>query len=171
MSKPLPLLRADDLPYRPNVGIMLINSDGLIWVGCRPTADEAPAYSWQMPQGGIDPAEDPAQAALRELAEETGTNKAEIIAQSREWHYYDLPAEQIGIALKGKYRGQRQRWFAMRFRGCDTDFNIDVPPPGGHEPEFIDWRWARADEVVDLIVDFKRPVYQAVVTEFRTLLR
>lgn len=170
MTRPVTSLRASDLPYRLNVGIMLINRDGLIWVGRRQSNSEIAAESWQMPQGGINPAEDPAAAALRELAEETGTNKAEIIAQGQEWYHYDLPKEMIGIALHGKYRGQRQRWFAMRFLGTDADFNI-LNPPGGHEPEFVDWRWAPASEVVELIVDFKRPVYQAVVNEFRSLLR
>lgn len=170
MNQPVPSLRACDLPYRLNVGIMLINSNGLIWIGKRPTADEAPAESWQMPQGGVNHEEDLAAAALRELAEETGTDKAEIIAQSRDWHHYDLPEDKLGVALDGKYRGQRQQWFVMRFLGSDADFNIHSPP-GGHAPEFTAWRWALADEVVDLIVSFKRPVYQAVVNEFRALLR
>jgi putative (di)nucleoside polyphosphate hydrolase len=154
------------LPYRQGVGIVLINSGGLIWVGRR--CERFDGEAWQMPQGGIDPSEDPELAALRELMEETGTNKAEIITASRHWYEYDIPRG--SNALKGKYRGQRQKWFAMRFLGSDDDFNI-LSPPGGAEPEFDAWRWAEANEVVRMIVDFKRPLYEAVVGEFRGLLR
>lgn len=154
------------LPYRQGVGIVLINPGGLIWVGRR--CERFDGEAWQMPQGGIDPSEDPALAALRELMEETGTNKAEIITASRHWYEYDIPSG--SNALKGKYRGQRQKWFAMRFLGSDDDFNI-LNPSGGAEPEFDAWRWAEAKEVVRMIVDFKRPLYEAVVGEFRDLLR
>jgi putative (di)nucleoside polyphosphate hydrolase len=161
---------AADLPYRPCVGIVLLNRAGLIWIGRRcETIIEDPA-NWQMPQGGIDADEDPAIAAIRELAEETGTDKAEIIAGTAAWHDYDLPPDLVGSALKGRFRGQRQKWFAMRFLGEDGDFNIHAPP-GGHEPEFDDWRWATADEVLSLIVAFKRPVYEAVLAEFRPLMQ
>jgi putative (di)nucleoside polyphosphate hydrolase len=154
------------LPYRSGVGIMLINSGGLIWIGRR--RERFDGEAWQMPQGGIDQDEDPALAALRELAEETGTGKAEIIAASQAWHQYEIPRG--SLSLKGRYRGQRQKWFAMRFLGSDGDFNI-LNPPGGYEAEFDAWRWAMADDVVRLIVDFKRPLYEAVVAEFRSLLR
>lgn len=169
MNGPLLPSLASELPYRLSVGMMLINSDGLVWLGRR-LANAETGSSWQMPQGGVNAAEDPAVAALRELAEETGTDNAEILAQSREWLHYDLPPDEIGIALNGKYRGQRQRWFALRYLGRDEDFNIHNPP-GGHPAEFDAWRWALAAEAVSLIVAFKRPVYEAVVSEFRSLLR
>lgn len=158
--------KSGGLPYRPCVGIVLINSGGLVWIGRRieVTDDE----QWQMPQGGIDPQEAPDVAARRELAEETGTGNADIVAETAGWHVYDLPAG--SRALKGRYRGQRQKWFAMQFLGQDTDFNIHTPT-GGHKAEFQAWRWAPADEVVRLIVGFKRPVYEAVLSEFRPLLR
>jgi putative (di)nucleoside polyphosphate hydrolase len=158
------------LPYRACVGIMLINTDGLIWVGRRCHAIVEYGESWQMPQGGIDEAEAPDLAAFRELAEETGTDKAEIIGEARDWLHYDLPPEMLGIALHGKYRGQSQKWFAMRFTGADADFNIHNPP-GGFEPEFEAWRWARSDELPGLIVPFKRNVYEAVIDEFRGLIQ
>ena len=157
------------LPYRPCVGIMLINSTGLVWIGRRRELVAEAGESWQMPQGGIDPAEAPALAAIRELAEETGTNKAEIIGESREWRHYDLPPKLLGIGLQGKYRGQRQKWFALRFTGADADFNIHHPP-GGHEPEFDAWRWVSAIDLPRLIVPFKRKIYEAVIEEFRPLL-
>lgn len=158
------------LPYRPCVGIMLINADGLIWIGRRPPEISAGGENWQMPQGGIDEGEAPELAALRELAEETGTGKAQIIGETRDWLHYDLPPSMLGVALHGKYRGQRQKWFAMRYTGADADFNIDNPP-GGFKPEFEAWRWARSAELPGLIVAFKRNVYQAVIAEFAGLLR
>ena len=158
-----------ELPYRPCVGIVLLNGAGLIWIGRRCKTILEDPENWQMPQGGIDADEDPAIAAKRELAEETGTDKAEIIAETSLWYHYDLPAHLIGTALQGRYRGQRQKWFAMRFLGEDGDFNIHAPP-GSHPPEFDEWRWASIDDVLDLIVPFKRPVYEAVLAEFRSLL-
>jgi putative (di)nucleoside polyphosphate hydrolase len=158
------------LPYRACVGIMLINSEGLIWIGRRCKGADEEGENWQMPQGGIDPAEAPDIAAFRELAEETGTDKAEIIAETRDWLNYDLPASMVGRVLHGKYRGQRQKWFAMRFTGADTDFNIHHPP-GGLPAEFEAWRWARSDELLGLIVAFKRDVYLAVIEEFRGLIQ
>ena len=157
-----------DLPYRPCVGIVLLNRAGQIWIGRRCLDNLEDPENWQMPQGGIDADEDPALAAKRELAEETGTDKAEIIAESSGWHYYDLPLNLVGTALQGRFRGQKQKWFAMRFLGADSDFNIHAPP-GGHSPEFDQWRWASADEVLGQIVAFKRPVYEAVLAEFLPL--
>ncbi|HEY7645651.1 MAG TPA: RNA pyrophosphohydrolase [Hyphomicrobiales bacterium] len=157
------------LPYRACVGIMLLNPERRIWVGRRRSTFAEAGERWQMPQGGIDDAEPPAVAALRELSEETGTDKAEIVGESRGWHQYDIPPHLVGKALHGRYRGQKQKWFAMRFTGVDADFNIHNPP-GGHEPEFDEWRWVGASELIQLIVPFKRQVYEAVTEEFRALL-
>jgi putative (di)nucleoside polyphosphate hydrolase len=158
------------LPYRPCVGIMLINREGLVWIGRRCNAGRYSNENWQMPQGGIDDGETAAAAAHRELIEETGTEKAEIIAESQRWHQYDLPAELVGTALKGKYRGQKQKWFAMRFIGADGDINIDTAPYG-HCPEFDAWRWAHTDEILKLIIPFKRRIYEDIFHEFRSLTK
>ncbi len=160
----------DDLPYRPCVGIVLLNSEGRIWIGRRRDSILEDAESWQMPQGGIDPDEDPAIAARRELLEETGAEKVAVIGEAQVWYHYDLPPQLLGVALQGRYRGQRQKWFAMRFLGQDSDFNIHAPP-GGHAPEFSDWRWATAEEVLGVTVPFKRSVYEAVLTGFRPLIQ
>ncbi len=162
-------MNADKLPYRPAVGIMLINAQRQVWIGRRfeEIIGQESQYRWQMPQGGIDADEDPRSAAMRELGEETGATSAEIIAESRDWLFYDLPAEAIGVALKGKYRGQRMKWYAMRFFGRDSEFNIGRI--NEHAPEFDAWRWAELDELPGLIVPFKRPVYEAVIAEFRPL--
>ncbi len=160
------------LPYRPCVGVMVINRDGLIWVGRRIEAtqrNEGSGNWWQMPQGGIDEGEDAAKAALRELEEETGIRSAEIIAEAPRPYVYDLPEELIGKAWGGRYRGQTQRWFAVRFIGDDRE--IDIRPRKGHEPEFDAWRWVPLDELVDLIVPFKRQVYEQVVAAFAPLVR
>jgi putative (di)nucleoside polyphosphate hydrolase len=153
-----------DLPYRPNVGAVLFNQAGLILIARRadlPNA-EAPAGGWQLPQGGIDEGEDPRQAVLRELAEEIGTDRAEIIGEHDVWLTYDLPAELVGVALKGRFRGQRQRWFALRFTGEDSDIRLDLDP----HPEFDAWRWARLAELPDLAVPFKRPIYEVLIASF-----
>lgn len=154
--------------YRPCVGVMLLNRQGLVWIGRRfdKQNDEGKGQWWQMPQGGIDGNEDPAQAALRELAEETAVTSAEVIAEAPEWYNYDLPQHLIGKSWNGKYRGQTQKWFALRFLGVDSE--IDLAPPG-HKQEFDQWRWAAMDEILDLIVPFKRPVYERVIAAFRHL--
>lgn len=154
------------LPYRPCVGIALFNAQGLVWVGHRIPKWEKDSNLnlWQMPQGGIDEGESPKQAALRELEEETGTRNAEILAECPEWLAYDLPIEALGIGLKGKYRGQKQRWFAMRFLGDDSEINIDTP--FGGKPEFDDWEWVELEEAVRRIVAFKRPIYEEVARVF-----
>jgi putative (di)nucleoside polyphosphate hydrolase len=160
--------KADRL-YRPCVGIMLLNDRGLVWIGRRTDIDndEGSGLWWQMPQGGIDENEDPAAAALRELYEETSVRSARIIAEAPGWQRYDLPAHLIGIAWGGRWRGQRQKWYAARFEGKDEE--IDISAPSGHKAEFDDWRWAGMDELESVIVPFKRAVYRDVVAAFRHL--
>ena len=154
-----------DLPYRPCVGIMLANRQGQVFVGQRIDSKEGDA--WQMPQGGIDKGESAEDALIRELGEETGIAPAlvDIIARSAHEHLYDLPDHLVGKLWGGKYRGQAQRWFLVRFKGEDGEIDIATD-----EPEFNAWRWVEADQLVELIVPFKRPVYRAVVQEFRHLL-
>ena len=152
------------LLYRPNVGAVLFNRDGRVFVARRadlPNAEGSPG-GWQLPQGGIDPDEDPCAAVLRELAEEIGTDRAEIIGEHPEWLIYDLPPELVGVALGGRYRGQMQRWFALRFTGEDSDIRLDADP----DPEFDAWRWAELAELSALAVDFKRPIYRVLATSF-----
>jgi putative (di)nucleoside polyphosphate hydrolase len=162
----------ETLPYRPCVGVMVLNRDGLVWAGRRiALGDSEMAGSsklWQMPQGGIDEGENPLPAAYRELYEETGMKSVSLLAEAPVWLNYDLPKDLMGIALKGKYRGQTQKWFAFRFEGDESEIAIN-PPPGGHEPEFDRWEWKRMDELPDLIVPFKRPLYEKVVAAFRHL--
>ncbi|MDR7145872.1 RNA pyrophosphohydrolase [Rhizobium sp. BE258] len=165
-------ITADDLPYRPCVGVMILNREGLVWAGRRiPIANseyDGSAQLWQMPQGGIDKGEDPLEAAYRELYEETGMKTVSLLGEAKDWINYDLPPHLIGIGLKGKFRGQTQRWFAFRFGGDDSEIAIN-PPPGGHEPEFDDWEWKPMADLPDLIVTFKRKVYEQVVAEFSHL--
>lgn len=165
-------VRAEDLPYRPCVGIMVLNRQGRVWAGRR-IAEGNSEYDgspqlWQMPQGGIDKGEDPLPAAYRELYEETGIRSVTLLAESSGWINYDLPSHLIGIGLKGKYRGQTQRWYAFRFDGDESEIAIN-PPPGGHEPEFDAWEWKDMAELPHLIVPFKRSVYEQVVAEFAHL--
>jgi putative (di)nucleoside polyphosphate hydrolase len=155
-----------------NVGIMVLNAKGQIWIGRRPDSVNDPEGRgtwWQMPQGGIDANEDPRKAALRELHEETNIKSATIIAESRDWHTYDLPADVINRAWGGKFRGQKQKWFAARFTGPDSEINIT--PADSEMIEFIDWRWGSIDELPKLIVPFKRDVYLAVLAEFGHLAK
>jgi putative (di)nucleoside polyphosphate hydrolase len=148
--------------YRPAVGIMLLNDANRVFVARRlDMAEEA----WQMPQGGIDDGEMPRAAALRELKEEIGTDRATILAESRAWRHYELPPELAGRVWGGRYRGQRQRWFAMRFTGTDADINLAT-----EHPEFSDWKWIAPRLLVDLIVPFKRQLYRDVVAEFEPWL-
>ncbi|HYM30258.1 MAG TPA: RNA pyrophosphohydrolase [Candidatus Cybelea sp.] len=152
-----------DRPYRPGVGMMLFDGKGRVFVGRR--IDQT-AEAWQMPQGGIDDGEDPRTSALRELEEEIGTDKAEIIAESRDWLIYDLPPDLADRVWKGRYRGQKQKWFALRFLGRDKDIDL-----GKHHPEFDAWRWVALDDVPGVIVPFKRDLYERIVAEFRHLAK
>lgn len=160
----LPSPATDQPPprYRPCAGIFLVNRDGLIFIGER--RGQA-GNAWQMPQGGIDRDEEPLHAAKRELLEETGVDRIDLLAESAYWHCYDVPAERRPGYWKGRYIGQCQRWFAFRFTGHDDDIDLEA-----HEPEFSLWRWATSEEVLELAVPFKRAVYQAVIEEFRPVL-
>ncbi|MGF1553141.1 MAG: RNA pyrophosphohydrolase [Paracoccaceae bacterium] len=153
------------LPYRPCVGIVLLNRRGHIFAGQRV---DGSANAWQMPQGGIDPGETPEQAALRELQEETGIppEKVEVLRESRQWLAYDLPAHLVGRLWGGRYRGQTQRWFAIRFDGTDADIDL-----GAHEREFRTYTWMEPDELILRIVPFKRDTYGSVFAEFSNLIR
>ncbi|MFW2851238.1 RNA pyrophosphohydrolase [Sphingomonas sp. TX0543] len=148
------------LPYRPCAGAMMMNRDGLVFVGQR---IDTTLEAWQMPQGGIDPGEDARTAAIRELGEETGVapGHLEFVAEAPEELTYDLPAELIGKVWKGRYRGQRQRWFLFRFTGSDDLIDI-----GTAHPEFRAWRWAAPSELPDIIVPFKRKLYEEVLAAF-----
>jgi len=152
-----------DLPYRPAVGVMLIDRAGLVFAGRR--IDQT-VESWQMPQGGIDGDETPAEAATRELKEEIGTNKAVILRELDEWLYYDLPAHLLGVALHGRFRGQKQKWFAMRFTGKSHDIDLKT-----EHPEFAAHKWLAIEELPKLIVPFKRELYVKVVAAFRDLAK
>lgn len=154
------------LPYRPCVGVMLVNRHGHAFVGKR--IDNREGDFWQMPQGGIDDGEDLRTAALRELQEETGVTEAlvALIAQTRDELLYDLPEELVGKLWKGKYRGQRQHWMLARFTGEDADIRLDAHNP----PEFCEWKWIEPNLLPELIVPFKRRVYHAVLDEFRALI-
>jgi putative (di)nucleoside polyphosphate hydrolase len=154
-------LRPEDLPYRPCAGMMLLNREGRVFVGRR---IEQTMEGWQMPQGGIDGDESPRAAALRELEEEIGTDKAEILREHPDWLFYDLPPHLLGVGLRGKYRGQKQKWFAMRFRGTDSDIDLSA-----HEREFADWKWVDAAALPGLIVPFKRDIYLKVIEAFADL--
>jgi putative (di)nucleoside polyphosphate hydrolase len=154
--------RMVDAAYRRGVGIMLINAAGLVFVAQRL---DMPSDAWQMPQGGIDAGEEPATAAKRELKEEAGTDKAEIVAESRRWYQYDLPEDLRPLLWGGKYRGQTQKWFAMRFTGTDADIDIET-----EHPEFSNWKWTRPATLPDLIVPFKRDLYRELLVEFKDVL-
>jgi putative (di)nucleoside polyphosphate hydrolase len=149
-------------PYRPGVGIMLLNPKSEVFVGQRL---DNPSDAWQMPQGGIDEGEDPLSAAWREMKEEIGTDKAELLAQSKGWLNYDLPPELADRIWKGRFRGQRQKWFAFRFRGNDRDIQIAT-----EHPEFRGWKWAPMRDLPNLIVPFKRSLYRDLMKEFAQLL-
>ena len=146
------------LPYRRGVGIMLLDQRHHVLVAQRL---DMPSAAWQMPQGGIDEGETPLEAAWREMEEEIGTAKAELIAESRDWHHYDLPADLVPKLWHGRYRGQRQKWFAMRFTGDDSDIDLATT-----HPEFDAWKWVSPEQIADVIVSFKRQLYFDILTEF-----
>lgn len=164
--------KREDLPYRPCVGVMILNARGLVWTGHRKVEpDDENAGStqlWQMPQGGIDKGEEPLEAARREVFEETGIESLSLIAEAPGWINYDLPPDRLGITWGGKYRGQTQKWFAFRFDGEETEIRID-PPPAGHKAEFDQWEWRPMKTLPNIVVPFKRKVYDEVVAAFAHL--
>ena len=155
--------RTQDAHYRPGVGIVLLNARNEVFVGRRKDMNDD---AWQMPQGGINRGEAPRAAARRELREEIGTDDAEIIAESSAWLYYDVPTEFAQKAWQGRWRGQRQKWFVMLFKGKDTDINVAT-----EHPEFDSWRWVPMRELSNLAVSFKRQLYKDVLGEFATIFR
>lgn len=150
------------LPYRPSVGLMIINDKFEVFVGKRL---DSKTEAWQMPQGGIDDGEAPRVSALREMKEEIGTNNAEIIAETKQWYHYDLPFYLISKLWNGRYRGQRQKWFLLKYLGADEDITID-----NEHPEFIAWKWVKMEELPQIIVPFKKSLYISVIEEFRDVI-
>ena len=148
--------------------MMVLNRAGHVFIGRRTGGPEHidAVHVWQMPQGGIDEDEDPYKAALRELYEETSIRSVERLGEVGDWLTYDIPANLVSQAWNGKYRGQKQKWYAFRFIGSDVEINIAEPGGGAHEPEFVDWRWVAMHELPDLVVPFKRETYERVVREF-----
>lgn len=161
-----PPIDPDSLPYRPCAGILLLNTQGLVFSGRRLDGGETRGNLWQMPQGGIDEGEAPDAAAWREMEEEIGTRKATLLGEVEDWINYDLPLELLGKVWKGRYRGQKQKWFAFRFEGVDGDINIET-----EHPEFSEWQWMPASDLMSETVPFKRDVYTRVFEEFSEFLK
>lgn len=159
----MPTAPYEQRPYRPCVGIFLLNNDGLVFAGRR---IDSRAEAWQMPQGGIDAGESPLQACMREMREEIGTNTAKLVSQHDDWLYYDIPLPLADRLWQGRYKGQKQKWMALRFTGDDSDINIVT-----EEPEFCEWKWLSPHDLVDLAVPFKRDVYQNVLAAFAPYLK
>jgi len=159
--------RYQSLAYRPCVGLMVLNSDGYVFVGRRIGGSEHvdATHAWQMPQGGVDEGEDPWPAALRELYEETNIRSVEKLGEIADWLAYDIPRDIVGEAWGGKYRGQKQKWYALLFTGEESEINVESPA-GGHDPEFVEWRWEPMRNLPGLVVPFKRSTYERVVKEF-----
>jgi len=160
-----------NLPYRPCVGAALFNRRGLVWIGRRADEDaegEGEGHWWQMPQGGLDEGEDPYEATLRELYEETSVKSVSLIREAPDWFAYDLPPDLVAKSWKGRYRGQKQKWFALRFEGDESEIAV-LDPGDGHKPEFSEWRWERLERLPELIIPFKRSVYEDIVAAFRDI--
>lgn len=166
-------MRFEDLPYRPSVGVALFNQEGMVFLGRRKkrrvASKDSVGHEWQMPQGGIDKGETPRAAALRELYEETNVASVSLLAEAPQWLSYDLPPDVAVNRWRGRFRGQRQKWFAFRFEGQDSEIDIDRPAKGAHPPEFDAWRWERIEELPALVIPFKRQVYEVVVATFAPL--
>ena len=161
--------RLEDLHYRPCVGLAVFHGDGKVFLGQRLGGAEHvdATHSWQMPQGGIDKGEEPYAAALRELYEETSMRSVTLMGEIDDWLTYDLPGRVAGEAWRGRYRGQTQKWYALRFTGQEREIEILKPGGGAHKAEFSAWRWDTLDRAVDLVIPFKRQVYERVAKEFR----
>ncbi len=164
----MPTPEHPDPHYRPCVGVAVFNAENLVFIGRRTGGQEhvADGFEWQMPQGGIDQGEAPVEAAVRELNEETNMTSVTLLGEIPVWLSYDLPAAVAASAWKGRYRGQTQKWFAFRFGGDNSEIDIKAPGGGTHKPEFTDWRWERLERTPDLIIPFKRSVYEAVAVAF-----
>jgi putative (di)nucleoside polyphosphate hydrolase len=164
-------MKIDHLPYRRNVGAAVFNRQGHVFVGCRKKRrggmELVAGHEWQMPQGGIDEGEAPLAAAQRELFEETNIARVSLLAEAPDWLSYDLPPEALSGRWRGRYRGQIQKWFAFAFEGDDAEIDIERPGAGAFDPEFDAWRWTPIATLPELIVPFKRPVYEAVVAAFK----
>lgn len=159
-----------DLPLRECAGVALFNDRGQVFIGKRvPDKNGDFADAWQLPQGGIDKGEEPIDAAIRELYEETSVSTISILTAAPNWITYELPDALLGKALKGKYRGQKQKWFAALFEGNEAEINVQNPGGGSHPAEFTDWRWVELEEIVALIVPFKRSAYAQIVAAFKDI--
>jgi putative (di)nucleoside polyphosphate hydrolase len=151
------------LPYRLGVGLMIINHQKKIFVGKR--IDSKNPFSWQMPQGGIDCGETPSKAAFREMKEEIGSSNGEIMAETKNWYCYDLPIKVIPKMWNGQFKGQKQKWFLVKYNGADSDINLQTA-----EPEFHRWRWIKPSQLMNVVIPFKRSLYEAVLREFKNLI-